>query len=156
MRELLHDLARRRLDPSHAQPGGECDGTLGVEVQWVARCHDERSLVAAHWNHTVAARPLLGKERDGGRIGAREVGALEGEAAGGGHPRRLRVSACAPASRRRTPARCDASALGQTRELPVVTASEEKLRRDRADQRDEHVPLRVPDVALGAEEGVRR
>ena len=31
---------------------------------------------------------------------------------------------------------------------------EQQLRRDRADEREEHVPLRVPDIALRAEEGV--
>ena len=39
-------------------------------------------------------------------------------------------------------------------ELSIVHAREQQQRGDRADERHEHVPLRVPDVALGAEEGV--
>src|SRR5690606_14862144 len=40
-------------------------------------------------------------------------------------------------------------------ELPVVPAGQEPLRRDGADEGEAHIPLRVPHVALCAEEGVR-
>src|SRR5829696_4308871 len=40
-------------------------------------------------------------------------------------------------------------------QLPVVQLAEEDLCRERADQGEEHVPLGVPDVALGAEEVCR-
>ena len=41
------------------------------------------------------------------------------------------------------------------RELAIVDPGEEKLRRDGADERHEHVPLRVPGIALRAEELLR-
>src|SRR5262245_57529535 len=43
----------------------------------------------------------------------------------------------------------------QAREAAVVDAAERHLRDDRADQGAEHIPLRVPYVALRAEERVR-
>src|SRR5690349_7323437 len=47
------------------------------------------------------------------------------------------------------------SAFGvELRELAVVEAREEEQRGYRADERHEHVPLGVPDVALSAEERV--
>ena len=44
----------------------------------------------------------------------------------------------------------------QRPDLAVVRAREEQLRGGRPHQREKHVPLRVPDVALSAEERVRR
>src|SRR5262249_33548365 len=44
---------------------------------------------------------------------------------------------------------------GQGGELPIVRPREKQLRGHRADQSPEHVPLGVPRVALGSEEGVR-
>jgi len=41
-------------------------------------------------------------------------------------------------------------------QLAVVQPGEKRQRRDRTDQREEHVPLGVPDIALGGEEVVGR
>src|SRR5262249_6277406 len=69
--------------------------------------------------------------------------------------RRGRSAGSSRRSRRRRRGGC-ASRDAQARELAVVLAREQQLRRDRADEREEHVPLRVPGVALRAEEGLRR
>src|SRR6266567_7292575 len=49
-----------------------------------------------------------------------------------------------------------AEASAQPEKLAVVQARQGQLRDDRSDQRVQHVPLRVPDVALRSQKIVRR
>jgi len=41
-------------------------------------------------------------------------------------------------------------------QFPIMTATERHLRQNRPDQGEKHVPLGVPDFALGAEKGLGR
>src|SRR4051812_35646339 len=46
--------------------------------------------------------------------------------------------------------------VGHSSQLPIMRAPENALRRERPDERHQHVPLGVPNISLGAEEGVGR
>ena len=68
------ELLRRGQQPPHAAPGGEADGALRIEIQRIARGHQQGVALERDGEHAVMARPPLRQQRDGTAVHTGEVG----------------------------------------------------------------------------------
>ena len=87
--DLARELRVRREQPAHPVTGREAHGVLGIEIERIARGHQQHAAIEREREHPVVAGPPLRQQRHGAGIHAAEVGGTGFGERAGGHAARI-------------------------------------------------------------------